>query len=574
MDLNRSMVDMYKKHGRTKSTTPNRRANVETQQQQQQRPVSPNADQHKRRHKLQEILATFDHQPRATFDTLHGCHAARDQVLKIVQRFKRSIDGQAKKSAWPTLICGSRGLGKSSIVEAAANYAQLKLIPLSLKNLLEQTRNEFKATLKLFVSYAISNQPAVVLIDDLEQLKDRDEMKHLLRGAIKRLLDTDDLTSLLLFCTTSSIVDVDSRGLDFLLTINLKRPDTLARLKILSSLRDANKNLVRISNQHLETLAASTPSFTALDLAKMFDIAETDSDGQPDLLHCDRAVNTVRMSFKRSTHLIGERPTISWTDIGGLAEVKSEFTDILKQIKKGDATCKFAGIALYGPPGCGKTMVAQAMANQGGFNFISIKPAELVDKFLGETEKNIRRVFSEAQEYEPCMIYFDEFDGLCGTRGNRDTVTSAIQTLLSEIDGFASRGKSIILASTNRLEDIDPAMKRPGRLSKHIFVGPPNKQARFAILQVATQKSALSLSPDVDLTVWADKTENFSGADLDFLISEAESQARIELDNQEQEGQTDNYMDTTPTTLGEKHIELAMDKIRATNRELFKKIKR
>lgn len=538
MDLNKSIVELYKKSKLANETAPKK---------------DEAADLKKKRLRLEELA----YRPKITFDKLYGCESARDRLINIVEDFKR-FNREVEKS-WPFLICGSRGLGKTSIVEATANYADMKLLRLSMKSIIKDSR-QFDTILKFFTSQCIAEQPAVILVDDIEQLKDREDLRDLLREAVNRLLEDD--SKLLVFCTTASFVD-ESSGPNFLATIHLKRPDTQARFKILQSIRDNSTYLDKISDDNLNLLATSTPSFTALDLMKMFRVARIESNGKPDIVDCNKAVDFVKQTFERSSHLIGEKPSVTWSDIGGLTEVRRQFIDILRQIKKGDATCKFAGIALYGPPGCGKTMVAKAMANEGGFNFISIKPAELVNKFLGETEKNIRRVFSEAQEYEPCMIYFDEFDGLCGTRGNRETVTSAIHTLLSEMDGFASRGKSIILASTNRLEDIDPAMKRPGRLSKHIFLGPPNGEARLDILKVITNRCQVPLSSEIDLNFWAAKTENFSGADLDYLISEAESHARIERGELESDNLEIRKID----------FEAAMEAIRATNRELFKKIK-
>lgn len=568
MDLNRAMVELYKQRSLAskKKDLAGKRGNTNGDAVGSDAMVVDEA-QAKKRAKIEEVIAEFNYKPKATFDQLHGCDTARDQVLKSVERFRRSIEGKAKKSEWPILVCGSRGLGKTSIVEAAANYANLKLIPIPLKTLVEKTRNEFKIIVKQLTRYCTSNQPAIVLVDDLDQISDKEDLRYLVRGAVRRVLSED--TNLMVFCTTSSISN-DPSGLDFLMTIHLKRPDLDARHKILCQLRESNKNLTNLSDDCIKMLAVKTPSFTAQDLRKTLDIAETESEGFPDSAHCDKAIEVVRFSFKRGTHLIGEKPSVTWNDIGGLPEVRRAFVDILRQIRRGDVNCKFAGIALYGPPGCGKTMVAQAMANEAGLNFISIKPAELVDKFLGETEKNIRRVFNEAQEHEPCMIYFDEFDGLCGTRGNKDTVTSAIQTLLSEMDGFASRGKSIILVSTNRLEDIDPAMKRPGRLSKHIYVGPPDLSARLEILQVTTRKSHLTLSSDTDLEQWAKRTENFTGAELDFLVSEAEFRAATEIDVHD----CDLEMDIGPTVLKHEHFEYAMNMIRTTNRELGKKIKK
>lgn len=555
------MIDLYKQQKNLK--TPNKPVNITEFSAQEQDPKA-----RKRANRLEEILQSLDLQPKTRFDDLHGIESVKEQVIKNVDRFKRAIDEHAKKSKWPILICGSQGLGKTSLVEAAANYAKIKLVSIQLVNLVEQTRSEFKDSLEHLVRHSITNQPSIVLIDNLEQIADKEECRYLIRGTIRRLLD--DQLKILIFCSTSATLDSVSE-IDFSRIIHLKRPSLQARLDILKSLQKDNGNLLKLSEQCLHKIALNTPSFTARDLKKMIDIAETESDGEPNLANCETAMEIVKQSFKRGTHLIGERPQVTWNNIGGMSDVRADFLEIIRQTRRSDRNCKFAGIALYGPPGCGKTMVAQAMANEAGFNFISIKPAELVDKFLGETEKNIRRVFHEAREHEPCMIYFDEFDGLCGTRGNRDSVTSAIQTLLSEMDGFVSRGQSIILASTNRLEDIDPAMKRPGRLSKHIYVGPPDEKSRNDIFRVTTSKPWLQLSTDVDLSEWARETEHFTGADIDFMISEAEARALVESSDAGDVSGVSNFTSDNVITLKKCHFDYAINKIRTTNRELDKK---
>lgn len=527
MSLNKAMTDLYKqKKDISQNRHPSSNKSIK-------RPTETNIESTKivdnpipiKRTKADDILTHLNHEPKASFDKLYGCDEAINQVKKITDRFQRYLKGEAIKSQWPVLICGSRGLGKTSLVEGAANYAKLRLFVISFKTLIEQSRNELKVTLTFITRHCDANQPAIVLLDDMDRVLEKDELKPIVHGTLSRLMEQE--SKLLVFCTASSPLDVSS-SLDFLLTIRLKRPDMIARCSILKHFRDQNMNFHDLKDQTLSILAFKTPSFSPLDLKKMLDIAETDSNGKPTQTNCDLAIDSVKLSMQSGTHLISERPSVTWDDIGGLDELRETFTDILMELQTGEIDCKFAGIALHGPPGCGKTMVAQAMANQAGLNFISIKPAELVDKFLGETEKNIRRVFSEAQEHEPCMIYFDEFDGLCGTRGNKDTnsLTSAIHTLLTEMDGFAKRGKSIILASTNRLEDIDPAMKRPGRLSKHIYVGPPNVSERLEILKVLTKNQLIA--NDVKLDEWAKSTRGFTGSHLAWLVSQAKSLARSE----------------------------------------------
>lgn len=483
-----------------------------------------------------------DSPPKTTFDSLYGIDQVKEEILDIVYLFQRYLCGPTSVKSSPTLVSGSRGLGKTSLVEAAANHAKLVLITIPLKLLVLQTRNEFKVSLNQMIASAVAQQPAMVLFDDLEEVSDKEDLRGLVKASIIKMLPLKLLT----FCTTSSVL---SDTQDFVFKINLKRPDIDARLSILRLLRDSDKYLSELSDENLKTLAIDCSSFRPPDLENMLVLARAKSRGSPKLQDCVVAAGVIRQSFQTGTHLIGQRPTVTWRQIGGLPKVKSKFNNIIANLNNGTLNCKFAGIALYGPPGCGKTMVAQAMANEAGLNFISIKPAELIDKFLGETEKNIRRVFWEAREHQPCLIYFDEFDGLCGSRGRREKLHLAVETLLSEMDGFEGRGQSIILASTNRLEDIDPAMKRPGRLSEHIYVGPPDEEARMEILRILTSRTHLSLASDISIESIAKQTRGFTGADLHFLIDKAVNKAQ---------GQLDDSMAGSGIVLRQEHIDNAL----------------
>lgn len=490
--------------------------------------------------------------PDASFEQLVGLDDVKNCIMFGIESFKVGLEESADLGK-PILICGSHGLGKTSLVRAAANHAKLDLFTFSLKSEIKQKRSQFEEDLRQLEINAKNIQPAIALIDDLDMLPDKEDIKFLVEATIERLLAEKKI---LVFCTTSAPLHT-STSIPFLREIQLTRPDYRTRLEILKRLTANRKTLSQLSNDILEQVALNTPSFTAVDLKDLLELARWESTSRgtsfPALEDCIAAINIVKQTFKKGTHLIGERPKVTWDDIGGMSEVRRAFIDILDQIRQGGH--KFDGIALYGPPGCGKTMVAQAMANEGGFNFISIKPAELVDKYLGETEKNIRKVFQEARSYEPCIIYFDEFDGLCGTRSRRDTGHNGIQTLLSEMDGFIERGRSIILISTNRLEDIDVAMKRPGRLTRQIYIGPPDKVARQDILDKIMKRLDVSLDDDVNLEHWSGFTKGFTGADLNFLVKEAISRASRAPNSK----------------LGHQHLTFALTRVKKYNREIAKK---
>jgi len=183
-----------------------------------------------------------------------------------------------------------------------------------------------------------------------------------------------------------------------------------------------------------------------------------------------------------------------------------------------------AGVCLYGPPGCGKTLLAKAIAYECQANFISIKGPELLNKYVGESERAIRQVFQRAAASAPCVVFFDELDALAPRRSgdeSNDASKRVVNQLLTEMDGLDRRDEVFVIAATNRPDMIDPAMLRPGRLDKCLYVPLPEKEDRADILKTLTQRTPLK--PDVNLTVIAldSRCEGFSGADLAHLVKEA-----------------------------------------------------
>eukprot|EP01001_Neometanema_parovale_P008517 NODE_4790_length_1017_cov_29.230425_g4585_i0.p1 GENE.NODE_4790_length_1017_cov_29.230425_g4585_i0~~NODE_4790_length_1017_cov_29.230425_g4585_i0.p1 ORF type:complete len:257 (-),score=47.69 NODE_4790_length_1017_cov_29.230425_g4585_i0:67-837(-) len=216
------------------------------------------------------------------------------------------------------------------------------------------------------------------------------------------------------------------------------------------------------------------------------------------------------------------------------------------------------GVLLYGPPGCGKTLVAKAIANESGANFISIKGPELLNKYMGETERAVRTVFSRAAASSPCILFFDELDALAPKRGNESGNQAAervVNQLLVELDGVNSRAGVYVIAASNRVDMIDPAMLRPGRLDKLLYVPLPDTEKRKSILK--TLGRTTPLAPDVDLeALAADKRcDSFSGADMAALLREAALTA------------VNEFFDSAANPIGKpvvtlKHFDSALDKIR------------
>jgi len=224
-----------------------------------------------------------------------------------------------------------------------------------------------------------------------------------------------------------------------------------------------------------------------------------------------------------------ETPEVRWDQIGGLKEVRELLKESVEwPLKNPEVFERFGikptkGILLYGPPGCGKTLIAKAIATESEANFITIKGPEIFSKWLGESEKAIREAFRRARQSAPCVLFLDELDAIAPLRGSGYEDSGAtervVTQLLTELDGIEKLENVVVIGATNRPDILDPALLRPGRLERLVYVGPPEPAERLEILKIYTKK--MPLAPDVDLSKLADMTEGYSGADLEMLCREA-----------------------------------------------------
>merc|ERR1719482_1219987 len=233
------------------------------------------------------------------------------------------------------------------------------------------------------------------------------------------------------------------------------------------------------------------------------------------------ALGTSNPSALRET--VVEVPNVTWDDIGGVEEVKKDLREmILYPIDHPDKFEKFGmkpskGVLFYGPPGCGKTLLAKAVANECAANFISIKGPELLTMWFGESESNVREIFDKARGASPCVLFFDELDSIARARGGSGGDAGGagdrvINQILTEMDGMNAKKSVFIIGATNRPDIIDPAVLGPGRLDQLIYIPLPDEGSRINILKSCLRKSPLS--PDIDLAFIAKMTPGYSGADL------------------------------------------------------------
>ncbi len=223
-----------------------------------------------------------------------------------------------------------------------------------------------------------------------------------------------------------------------------------------------------------------------------------------------------------------ENPNVKWEDIGGLEKIKQELKEAVEWPIKNPQSFKRLGIKpprgilLYGPPGTGKTLLAKAVATESEANFILVNGPELLNKWVGESSKGIRKIFEKARQASPAIIFFDEIDSIASRRGLNDgnrVVDEMVNTLLAEIDGAQQLNDVVIIAATNRPDIIDPALLRPGRFDRLLLVPPPIKQARLDILNIHTKN--MPISKDVDLAKIAEKAEGYVGSDFETVCREA-----------------------------------------------------
>lgn len=277
-------------------------------------------------------------------------------------------------------------------------------------------------------------------------------------------------------------------------------------------------------------------------------------------------------------------PSVTWHDVGALKGVQEELQRMIvwpvkyKDLYDKNKFSSSSGVLLWGPKGCGKTLLAKAVANESGINFLSVKGPELLNMFVGESERSVRRVFERAKNSAPCVILFDELDALCAPRSNSSGNAAAdrvVNTLLTEMDGVGPKKQIFVMGTTNRIENIDSAMLRPGRLEERIFVGLPTPEGRVDILKALTKNGTEpKLASDVDLEAVAQDhhCDGFSGADLASLVRRA-SDAAIKdyiMNNMNNMGNGEIRISLT-------HFTFALSKTRPSvskeEREYFEKMK-
>jgi transitional endoplasmic reticulum ATPase len=456
------------------------------------------------------------------------------------------------------LITGPAGSGKSALVRAVAAVVKADVTLVWAPEVAALTNND--AATRLRRAFKSGTTPAVIVIADVEALLPRETVSPL-ATVFRQLLGDALHAGVAVVCTTSRPESVDptlrSPGvLDHELAVPL--PDAALRREQLTVL---TKRMPLAEDVRLEDIAGRTPGFVAADLSALVREAgvraalRQKSAEAPTVAAEDfnAALEVVRpTSMAESTVDVGG---LSLDDVGDMAPVKEVLTEsVLWPLTYPDTFARLGvqpprGVLLYGPPGCGKTYLVKAIAGTGKANVLSVKGAELLSKWVGESERAVRELFRRAREAAPTLVFLDEVDALAPVRGQASdggTTDRVVASLLTELDGVESLRNVVVIGATNRPDLVDPALLRPGRLERLVYVPPPDAPARAAILAAAAR--TVPLADDVDLEALASTLDGFSSADCAALVREAALAAmRESLD---------------AATVTAKHVEAARGRVR------------
>ena len=506
--------------------------------------------------------------PQVTYEDIGGLKDEIQKVREMIElplRHPEIFEKLGVEAPKGILLYGPPGTGKTLLAKAVATESNAHFIPISGPEIMSKFYGESEARLREIFKEAKEKAPTIIFIDEIDSIAPKREevTGEVERRVVSQLLSLMDgleaRGKVIVIAATNRPNAIDPalrRPGRFDREIEIKVPDKKGRLEILQIhtrhmplAQNDDKNGAADKIVDLEKLAGVSHGFVGADLEYLCKEAamKTLRRNLPDIkLEEDRlspetldklvvtmadfedALKDVMPSAMREVYL--ETPDVKWNDIGGLEGVKKELQEAVEwPLKYPDLYDKIGysmpkGIMLYGPSGTGKTLLAKAVATESEANFISVRGPELLSKWVGESERGIREVFRRARQASPCVIFFDEVDALAPTRGmGGDSMVTerVVSQLLTELDGVQSLQGVVVLAATNRIDIVDPALVRAGRFDKLIQIPLPDKPARKEILKIHVK--GVPISKDVDLDRIVDMTEGFSGADMASLTNTAVS---------------------------------------------------
>ncbi|MBN2368522.1 CDC48 family AAA ATPase [Candidatus Woesearchaeota archaeon] len=491
-----------------------------------------------------------------TYEDIGGLHDEIKKIREMVElplKHPELFEALGIEPPKGVLLHGPPGTGKTLLAKAVANETAANFILINGPEIMSKYYGQSEENLRKKFEEAEKNAPSIIFIDEIDAIASKREES---RGEVERRVVAQMLALMDGLKSRGKVVVIGATNIPNELDPALRRPGRFDReLEIgvpdaegrLAVLKIHTRSMPLTKNVNLKELAEITHGFVGADLSalakeaamtllrKLYPELKLEED-QPiptevlEKLKVSKsdfveALRVVRPSALREVLI--EIPNVKWDDIGGLGNVQQELVEAVEwPLKHPQVFDRMGikppkGILLYGPPGTGKTLLAKAVANESKSNFILVKGPELLSKWVGESEKAVRKIFEKARQTSPTIIFFDELDALAPRRGatsDHHVSERVVNQLLTEIDGLVGLHNIVVLGATNRPDIIDTALLRPGRFDRIILVPAPTEKARLEILKIHTKNMPLD---KVGLEELAKETEGFVGADIEALCKEA-----------------------------------------------------
>ncbi|KAF0899169.1 hypothetical protein E2562_013387 [Oryza meyeriana var. granulata] len=493
------------------------------------------------------------------YEDVGGVRKQLAQIRELVElplRHPKLFQTLGVKPPKGILLYGPPGTGKTLLARAIAAESGAHFIVVNGPKIMSGMAGESEENLRKVFAEADAKAPSIIFMDEIDSIAPNRDMTH---GEVERRIVSQLLTLMDGLRPRAQVIVIGATNRPNSLDPALRRfgrfdreldigvPDELGRLEIL---RIHTKDMPLADDVDLERVGKDTHGFVGADLASLcseaamqcirekLDIIDIENDTiDVEILnsltvcmdHLKFAMEITKPSALRETGIV-EVPKVSWDDIGGLDDVKRELQETVQYPVEHPEMFEIfgmspsRGVLFYGPPGCGKTMMAKAIAKECKANFISIKGPELLTMWFGESESNIRNLFDKARQSAPCILFFDELDSIAVKRGNSvggagGTSDRVLNQLLTEMDGINAKKTVFVIGATNRPDIIDPALLRPGRLDQLIYIPLPDASSRLEIFRANLRKAPMSRH--VDLPAMAESTAGFSGADIKEICQRA-----------------------------------------------------
>ena len=461
------------------------------------------------------------------------------QLLSQVRAGLQAEDGQRLVTG--VLLHGPPGSGKTLMAESLPASLGVAMVRLTGPELFSKYYGETEKRLREKFDEAKAASPCVLLIDELDSVAPKrdngggSDQERRLIASLLTLLDSlhheDRDKRLVVVAATSKLGNVEPAlrrpgRLDMEIEIGV--PNAYQRQQIIQEmLVDIDHTLLE---ENILNMARNTHGYVGADIEALVNLAVMKAKETQSVVTWDHfVVAKTRVKPSGMREVMVEIPHVTWADIGGLDELKLKLRQAVEwPVKHPEVFTRMGisaprGLLMYGPPGCSKTMIAKALANESGLNFLSIKGPELFSKWVGESERAVREVFRKARQVKPSIVFFDEIDAVGGSRGGSGgggrVGDRVLAQLLTEMDGVESLAGVTVVAATNRPDMMDPALLRPGRLDRVVYVPLPDLDTRRRVLEVHTRK--IPVGDSVNLETVAERTEGYSGAEIAAVCNEA-----------------------------------------------------